>query len=85
MEPLNGSEFSTFDGVIEMSMTQRFELEQQLRAIDACTNLEEIREVAKQLASALMSQKAATNWIMKQTLGKPPSMVAYENRIQSQE
>lgn len=66
-----------------MSMTQRFELEQQLRAIDGCSDLEEIRKVAKQLATALMSQKAATNWIMRQTLGKPPSMVAYENRIQT--
>lgn len=74
-----------FIGELELTMTQKFELEQMLRAIEACDNLEEIKSLAKQMASAYMTQKAATNWIIRQSLGKPPSMVAYENRIQSQE
>lgn len=54
-------------------MSQRFELEQQLRTIDGCQNMEELKSLTKQLCSALMEQKAATNWAIRQALGEPAS------------
>lgn len=63
---------------LELSMSQRFELEQQLRAIDACSNIEELKSLTMQLCSALAEQKAATNWVMRQQLGKPPSVEEFE-------
>lgn len=69
---------------LELSMSQRFELEQQLRAIDTCSDIDELKSLTKQLCSALASQKAATNWVIKQSLGKPPSVEAYESRIKQQ-
>lgn len=65
---------------LEISMSQRFELEQQLRAIDACSNIDELKSLTKQLCSALAAQKAATNWVIRESLGKPPSVEAYEAR-----
>lgn len=67
MDLSNGSEH------LELSMNQKFELEQQLRTIDACQNFDELKSLAKQLCSALMTQKAATNWAIRQALGEPPS------------
>lgn len=58
---------------LELSITQKFELEQQIRAIDSCENIEELKSLSKQLCSALAHQKAATNWIIRESLGKPPS------------
>lgn len=69
---------------LELTMSQRFELEQQLRAIDACSDIEELKSLTKQLCSALASQKAATNWVIRQSLGKPPSLEALEARGKQQ-
>jgi hypothetical protein len=54
---------------LELTISQKFELERSMRAIDSCNNLDELRKVAKSLAESWMIQKAATNWIMKQNLG----------------
>lgn len=64
----------------ELTVSQRFELEQQFRAIDSCSNIDDLKSLTKQLCSALASQKAATNWVIRQSLGKPPSVEAYEAR-----
>ena len=51
---------------IELSTGQQFEIERFSRAIDATADPEELRQVAKQLLRAWHTQKAATNWIIRQ-------------------
>ena len=49
---------------MEFSMSQRFELERMLRAIDSCNNLAEIKSLTKKLAQGWMTQKAAVTWLI---------------------
>ncbi|MFM7314089.1 MAG: hypothetical protein ACKO0M_13140 [Cyanobium sp.] len=53
---------------MELSTAQRFELERLSRAIDATADPEELRLVAKQLLRAWHTQKAATNWMIRQQM-----------------
>lgn len=46
------------------------------RAIDATVDPQALRGLAKQLLQAWHSQKAATQWVMRQQLGSPPSVAA---------
>ena len=57
---------------IALSLGQKFELERMSRAIDATCDPQALRGLAKQLLQAWHSQKAATQWIMRQHLGAPP-------------
>jgi hypothetical protein len=57
---------------MELSISQRFEIERFSRAIDATTDPQVLRGLAKQLLEAWHSQKAATQWVMRQQLGAPP-------------
>ncbi|MEB3169365.1 MAG: hypothetical protein ACKN89_09735 [Cyanobium sp.] len=57
---------------IALSLGQKFELERMSRAIDATCDPQALRGLAKQLLQAWHSQKAATQWIMRQQLGTPP-------------
>jgi hypothetical protein len=43
------------------------------RAIDATADPQALRGLAKQLLQAWHSQKAATQWVMRQQLGAPPT------------
>lgn len=61
---------------IELSVSQRFELERFSRAIDATADPEALRSIAKQLLQAWHTQKAATNWAIRQQMGASPSPVA---------
>lgn len=65
---------------LDLSMGQKFELERMLRVIDSCDDLKDIKSLAKQLTTSWMSQKATIAWLIRQSLGKPPSVVAYEQR-----
>ena len=56
---------------IALSLGQKFELERMSRAIDATCDPQALRGLAKQLLQAWHSQKAATQWIMRQHLGAP--------------
>jgi len=47
---------------IELTTSQRFEIERFSRAIDATSDSEQLRDLAKQLLVAWHSQKAATTW-----------------------
>jgi hypothetical protein len=58
---------------IELSVGQQFEIERFSRAIDATADPDELRNLAKQLLQALHTQKAATNWVIAQQAGFPPS------------
>lgn len=54
---------------IELSVSQRFELERFTRAIDATADPDALRSIAKQLLQAWHTQKAATNWVISQQMG----------------
>ncbi len=54
---------------ISMSMTQRFEVERMNRAIEATADPAQLQTLAKQLLHAWQSQRAATQWVMRQQQG----------------
>jgi tryptophan synthase beta subunit len=59
---------------IELSVSQRFEIERFSRAIDATADPEALRDIAKKLLQAWHTQKAATNWVIGQQMGPPPAL-----------
>ncbi|MEB3354234.1 MAG: hypothetical protein VKM34_08365 [Cyanobacteriota bacterium] len=59
---------------LALSLGQKFELERMSRAIDATVDTEALQGLAKQLLQAWHSQRAATQWIMRQQLGAPVSV-----------
>lgn len=59
---------------LSLSLGQQFELERMSRAIDETGDLTALRGIAKQLLQAWQSQKAATQWVMRQQLGAPPTI-----------
>ena len=63
--------------LMELSTAQQFELERMRRTIDATTDPAALRELCRQLLHAWHTQKAATQWVMRQTLGRP-SQIARE-------
>ncbi|MFN5194373.1 MAG: hypothetical protein ACK5E6_08090 [Cyanobacteriota bacterium] len=56
---------------LTLSLGQQFELERMSRAIDATVDPEVLQKLAKQLLQAWHSQKAATQWVMRQQLDAP--------------
>ena len=56
---------------IELSIGQQFEIERFNRVIDATADPDELRQLAKQLLQAWHTQKAATDWVIRQQ--SPPS------------
>ncbi len=61
---------------LALSLGQQFELERMTRAIEATSDLETLQGIAKQLLEAWQSQKAATQWVMRQQLATPPCLPA---------
>ena len=59
---------------LALTLGQKFELERMSRAIDAAADPQVLRGLAKQLLQAWHSQKAATQWVMRQQLGAPPTI-----------
>ena len=59
---------------LALSLGQQFELERMSRAIEATADLQTLQGIAKQLLQAWHSQKAATQWVMRQQLGSPPQI-----------
>ncbi|MCP9927781.1 hypothetical protein [Cyanobium sp. CH-040] len=57
---------------IELSISQRFEIERFSRAIDGTADPEALRDIAKKLLQAWQTQKAATNWAISQQMGASP-------------
>ena len=56
---------------IALTVGQQFEIERFSRAIDATADADALRSIAKQLLQAWHTQKAATNWVMRQQLDSP--------------
>ena len=49
-------------------MTQQFEMERINRAIDSTADPEQLQNIAKQLLQAWQSQRAATDWVIRQQM-----------------
>ena len=62
---------------LTLSLGQKFEMERMSRAIDSTLDIQTLQGLAKQLLQAWHSQKAATQWMMRQQLDSP-SRVAQE-------
>ncbi|MFN7882712.1 MAG: hypothetical protein ACK5PF_06830 [bacterium] len=56
---------------LTLSLGQQFELERMSRAIEATSDPKTLQGIAKQLLQAWQSQKAATQWVIRQQLGAP--------------
>ncbi len=51
---------------IQLTVSQQFEQERLTRAIESTTDPIELQTLAKQLLQAWQSQRAATDWIIRQ-------------------
>ncbi|MGB5134039.1 MAG: hypothetical protein WBN89_02570 [Prochlorococcaceae cyanobacterium] len=60
------------DQSIELTVSQRFEIERFSRAIDGTADPQALRDIAKKLLQAWQTQKAATNWAISQQMGVSP-------------
>jgi hypothetical protein len=56
---------------LELTLTQKFELEKYQRIIRETEDLAGLKSLAETLFQAWQSQKAATQWLMRQNLSKP--------------
>jgi len=56
---------------MELTTGQQFEIERLSRAIDATADPQQLRLLAKQLLHAWHTQKAATNWFIRQQVEAP--------------
>ncbi len=59
---------------LELSTAQSFEKERFFRAIERSNDVKELREIAKTLLSGWFTQKAATQWVLKESLSKPATI-----------
>ena len=55
---------------IQLTVGQQFEMERFNRALDATTDPDQLRSLAKQLMQAWQTQKAATKWVVEQQSGR---------------
>ncbi|MEC8442191.1 MAG: hypothetical protein VXZ59_07725 [Cyanobacteriota bacterium] len=51
---------------VNMSVSQCFQVERMNRAIDATVDPAQLQMIAKQLLHAWQSQRAATDWVIRQ-------------------
>jgi hypothetical protein len=56
---------------LDLSTTQKFELERFKRDIDNTKDIESLRKFTKQLLEAWFAQKAVTAWVMEDSLNSP--------------
>ena len=64
---------------LALSVGQQFELERMNRAIEATADPQALQGIAKQLLQAWHSQKAATQWVMRQQLGTSAQISSSNN------
>lgn len=53
---------------LELSLNQSFEKERFGRAIEESSDLKEVKEIAKVLLNGWFTQRAATQWVLKEAL-----------------
>lgn len=63
---------------MELTTAQQFEIERLGRAIDSTRDPETLRGIARQMLQLWFQQKAATAWVMKQSLAAPPRVAVPE-------
>ncbi|MCP9772707.1 hypothetical protein KBY66_08715 [Synechococcus sp. Tobar12-5m-g] len=56
---------------LALTLGQKFELERMTRVIDSTGDAQSLRGLAKQLLHAWQTQRAATDWVMRQQLAMP--------------
>jgi hypothetical protein len=56
---------------IELSLNQSFEKERFARAITESTDVEQLRKIAHVLLDGWFTQRAASQWMMRQALNAP--------------
>ncbi len=56
---------------LALTLSKTFEVERMSRAIDSTVDINTLQGLAKQLLQAWHSQKAATQWVMRQQLDSP--------------
>ncbi|MFZ9216279.1 MAG: hypothetical protein ACO274_02845 [Vulcanococcus sp.] len=66
---------------IELSIGQQFEIERFNRALDATTDPDQLRQLAKQLMQAWQAQKAATKWAIHQQHSPPSFQVPQGSEV----
>ena len=49
---------------MKASLSQQFEIESIKRKIDSTTNVQELQQLARQLADLYLKQRAATAWVI---------------------
>ena len=59
-----------------LTLGQKFELERMTRVIDSTGDPQSLRGLAKQLLHAWQTQRAATEWVMRQQLSTPSSFAS---------
>jgi hypothetical protein len=66
---------------LALTLGQKFELERMTRVIDATGDPQSLRGLAKQLLHAWQTQRAATEWVMRQQLATPSSFAPSSSAI----
>jgi hypothetical protein len=59
---------------LELSIAQSFEKERFTRAIENSQDIKEVKEIAKVLLGGWFTQKAATQWVLQESLKKPATI-----------
>lgn len=59
---------------LELTLSQSFEKERFARAIDESNSTEDLRKIARVLLDGWFTQRAATQWMIKQALSAPVSV-----------
>lgn len=54
-----------------LSLAESFSKQHFLRSIEECGSVEQLRQIATLLLDGWYSQRAATKWVMRQTLSAP--------------
>jgi hypothetical protein len=65
---------------MQLSLGQSFEKERFTRELKEAQDIERIRAVALQLLEAWYTQKAATEWVMRQSLARPAILLPYPSK-----
>jgi len=59
---------------MDLSPHTQFEIARQKLLIESTTNVGDLQRIALKLLNAWATQRAATAWVMRQSLGDPPKV-----------
>ena len=61
---------------LELSLNQKFEKERFARAIEESKSIEDLKKISQVLLDGWFTQRAASQWMMKQALSAPPKITS---------